>query len=142
MRLAVDRHSMDRMRLAALPRMLHALWRAAIVLCLALAALLLAVDAREYPGFSRPGLQALAYGALPLLLSGAINLRALSGGRGWRGAAAICNLVMLAVALRMVSRDGPPFARLLLGAAVLLVVCSAVHLVPRREAAGHPSPLQ
>jgi hypothetical protein len=105
--------------------MLRVLWRAGIVLCLALAALLLAVDASEYPGFSRPGLRALLFGALPLLVVGAVNLGALSAGRGWRGAAIAGDVALLAVAVPLVRRGGPPFPWLLLVTAVLLVACSA-----------------
>ena len=98
--------------------------RAASVLCLLLAALLLAADAREYPGFSRAGLRALARGALPLLAIGVLSLRAVGDGRGWRVAALAANLLLLGAALRGVRGGAPPFFWMLLGVAVLLVVGS------------------
>jgi peptidoglycan/LPS O-acetylase OafA/YrhL len=108
--------------------MLRILWRVGIVMCLALAALLLAVDASEYPGYSRPALRALLFGAVPLLVAGAVNLRALGAVRGWRGAALACNVALVAVALPMARGGGPPFPWLLLGTAVLLVACSVLSL--------------
>lgn len=101
------------------------LLRAASVLCLLLAALLLAVDAREYPGFTRAGARALARGALPLLVVGVLNLRALGAGRGWRIAALVANLLLLAAALRGVGGGAPPFFWMLLAVALLLVAGSA-----------------
>ena len=84
--------------------------RAAVVLCLALAALLLAADAGEYPGWSRAGVRALARGVLPLLLVAALNLRALGAGRGWRLGALAANVALLVAALRLVRPGAPPFA--------------------------------
>src|SRR5512132_1334177 len=104
--------------------MLHALIRVAVVLCLALAALLLAVDAREYPGLSRPAFRALTFGTLPLLVIGVINLRALTAGRIWRVGTLACNVVLLGITARMVNRGAAPFAWLLLGVSVLLVAGS------------------
>jgi hypothetical protein len=104
----------------------YARWllRTASVLCLLLAALLLVVDAREYPGFTSAGLRALARGALPLLAVGVLTLRALGGGRGWRVAAVVASLILLGAALRGVRGGAPPFFWLLLGVAILLVAGS------------------
>ena len=99
--------------------------RAAVVLCLALAALILVVDADEYPGMSRAGLRVFVRGVLPLLLVAALNLRAVRAGRGWRLGALAANVALLADALRLVTRGGPPVGWLLLGVASLLVVGSA-----------------
>jgi hypothetical protein len=98
--------------------------RVGSVLCLLLAALLLVVDAREYPGFTSAGLRALARGALPLLAVGVLSLRALGGGRGWRIAAVVASLILLGAALRGVRGGAPPFFWLLLGVALLLVAGS------------------
>jgi hypothetical protein len=100
------------------------LLRVASVLCLLLAALLLAVDAREYPGFTSAGLRALVRGALPLLGIGLLNLRALDAGRGWRIAALVANLLLLGAALRGVRGGAPPFFWLLPGVALLLLAGS------------------
>lgn len=114
--------------------MLQALIRIAALLCLALAALLLTVDAREYPGISRPAFRALAFGALPLLVIGVINLRALTAGRIWRVGTLACNVVLLGIAIRMVNRGAAPFAWLLLGVSALLVAGSAALLRPTADA--------
>ena len=98
--------------------------RLGTVLLLALAALLLGIDAGEYPGLSRAGLRALAQGALPLLVAGLINLRALRAGRGWRWLAVAVNILLLSVALNHVRRGAPPFFWMLLGVACLLVLGS------------------
>src|SRR4051794_15663350 len=97
------------------------LLRLAAVLCLLLAALLLAVDAREYPGLTWAGVRALSYGALPLLAVGVLNLRALDAGRSWRLAALVADVILLAVALHDVGRGAPPFFWMRLAAAALLV---------------------
>jgi len=116
------------------------LLRVASVLCLLLAALLLAVDAREYPGLTSAAVRALVRGALPLLSVGVLNLRALGAGRGWRITALAANLLLLGEALRGVGGGAPPFFWLLLGVALLLVVGSAgVLLAPPRESAGRDS---
>ena len=106
-------------------RRISLLVRLGAVLLLALAALLLGIDAGEYPGLSRAGLRALAQGALPLLVAGAINLQALRAGRIWRWCAITVNILLLAVALNHVRRGSPPFFWMLLGAACLLVLGSA-----------------
>ena len=102
--------------------------RLAAVLCLALAALHLAADAGEYPGWSRAGLRALAHGALPLLVVGVVNLRAVGAGPRWRAAALACNVALLVVAVGGVRAGAPPFVWLLLGVSVLLVAASAIGL--------------
>lgn len=104
--------------------------RVAVVLCLVLAALLLLVDAQEYPGHSRAAFRALGRGALPLLLVAGLNLLALERRRGawWRGAALAVNVALLALALRLL-RSGAPLGFWLLSAvATLLVVSSAAWL--------------
>ena len=99
--------------------------RVAVILCLALATLILVVDANEYPGMSRAGLRVFVRGVLPLLLVAALNLRAIRAGRGWRLGALAGNVALLADALRLVTPGGPPVGWLLLGVASLLVVGSA-----------------
>src|SRR5690348_15326207 len=111
------------------------LLRASSVLSLLLAALLLAVDAREYPGLTRAALRALSLGALPLFAVGVLNLGALDAGRRWRLVALLADLTLLAVALRDVGRGAPPFFWMRLGVAALLVAgVAGLLLSPAREA--------
>lgn len=99
--------------------------RLGAVMVLALAAILLAVDAGEYPGFSRAGLLALFRGALPLLAIGTINLYPLRAGRIARLCAVVANLVLLYVALTRVYRGAPPFFWMVVGVALMLFLSSA-----------------
>ena len=110
--------------------------RAAAALCLALAALLLVVDAREYPGVSLPALRALGRGVLPLIAIAVINLRAAGGGRGWRLLALAANVVLLGAAVRLIGRGAPLFFWMLAVVAVALVIGSVglLRLGPRATA--------
>jgi hypothetical protein len=102
-------------------RVWRRLLQTASILCLLLAALLLAVDAREYPGLTRAGVRALSYGALPLLAVGVVNLIALNAGRRWRLAALAADAILLAVSLRDVAHGAPPYFWMRLAVAALLV---------------------
>ena len=98
--------------------------RAAAVLCLLLAALVLGADHAEYRQLTRAGLRALGRGALPLLAIGALNLRAVEGTRGhfpWRVAALVADVVLLGYAARMAARGGPPLAWMLLVVAAFML---------------------
>jgi hypothetical protein len=100
------------------------LLRAAAVLCLLLAALLLGADASEYPGLSRAGLRALVQGAVPLLGIGLLNLRAVGAGPPARRLALGADLLLLAWAAAHVGPGYPPFAWMRLAVAMLLVLAA------------------
>lgn len=110
-------------------RLFRVLVRVAAVLCLLMAALLLAVDGREYPGFSVPGLRALAAGALRLVLIGLLNLAAVGAatartGRWLAVAATAANLALLVWALANARGGAPPFFLALPVVATLLTIAS------------------
>ena len=107
---------------AAVPRWMPRFYRTGIALCLVLAALLLAVDAREYPGVSRAGLRALAGGVLPLLIVAVLNLRALGARRRTQWLAMAASVLLLAAALWRLRAGAPLFFWLVSGAAAWLVV--------------------
>ena len=101
--------------------------RVAIVLCLLLAALVLAADTQEYPGLTRAGMKALAYGALPLFLAGVLNLWAFQhdGRRGPMLTAVAVDLLILGKALTMVRVGSPPLGWMMMSVAALLVAAGA-----------------
>ena len=118
-------------------RTFRLLGRVAAVLCLLLAALLLAVDGREYPGFSAAGLRALATGALPLVALGVLNLAAAGAatprtGRWLAVAASAANVALLAWALPNARGGAPPFFLALPAVATLLTAASVGIAITRR----------
>jgi hypothetical protein len=96
--------------------------RGAAVMLLALAALLLAIDSREYSALSRAGLHALAWGTLPLIAVAIVNLHALDARRGWRWCAAGVNVIVLGLASMRVFRGAPPFYSMVAAVAGLLAI--------------------
>jgi hypothetical protein len=109
---------------------LRALSRAAVVLCLGLAALSLLVGVSEYPGYTRPALRHVAPDVLPLLLVGLLNIAALDAPRGrrtWLGLLAVeADLALLIYALRAVTATAPPYAFMLAAVAGVLAVATLV----------------
>lgn len=102
--------------------------RVGVILCLLLAAVLLAVDSREYPGFSRAGVRALLHGALPLLGVAGLHLILLNAPSRLRDehrraliyVAFAVDVLMGLIAARLLRRNGAPvFALALLVALVL-----------------------
>jgi hypothetical protein len=109
------------------------LLRAGVVLCLALAALALAVGEAEYPGYTRPAFRVMLAEVLPLVGVAALGLAALdAGGRVGRWArvlAPVASVALLAVALPDARPGSPPFAFLRAGIAALLAVTSVAAVV-------------
>ena len=116
--------------------------RTGIVLCLALAALLLAVDSAEYRQLTPAGIRALLRGALPLLGIAGLHMIALDAprwlqGERLRAVAAVaftCDVVLAIGAARMLRRNGTPVFAIALVVAVLLGVGSWSAL--RRQPSG------
>src|SRR5687767_15483868 len=114
-------------------RALRITMRVATVLCFLLAALLLAADSQEYPGMTRAGMKALAYGAMPLFLVGALNLWALERDRrDVQSVALAASMLMLGKALTMFRPGAPPLGWMMTSVAALLVATGAELLIAPR----------
>lgn len=123
-------------------RIARATLRIGIVLCLALAAVVLAADHQEYRAPTRAGLRALVRGALPLLALASIHLVALDPPT-WlrpraRGVILALGVVLdVALALGMAGRvlhGAPPVFAMLLAVAGILAAGAAALLASERRA--------
>lgn len=84
------------------------LLRVASVLCLLLAALVLAADHQEYRQLTRAGMRALLEGVLPLVVTALVSLRAQRGDGSWPGIAFFADFILLVRALQHLSRGSQP----------------------------------
>ncbi len=112
------------------------LQRVGAVLALALALIVLASDAGEYPGLSRAGLRALSRGVLPLAVVAGLNLAALDERRPALHLALAANIVFLGWMLRFARAGAPPFVWMSIAVAALLVIAAGMRLSRRTRATG------
>src|SRR3954464_1495365 len=99
--------------------------RVGVIVCLLIAAVVLAANTGEYPGLTRPAFRHSAREVLPLVVVAVVNLVALDyTSRRARLFAPALNVVLLAYTLIRIRSGAPPIAFALCAAAALLVIGS------------------
>lgn len=112
--------------------------RMAVVLCLLAAAVLLAADAQEYPGWSRAGIRALLRNIVPLAGVAVLNLHLLdrpSPPRIRFLAVMAADILLLVIAVRMLLPSGGPPLPWMLAATALLLLLGAFGVLRYRRVA-------
>jgi hypothetical protein len=113
--------------------------RIATAVLLGLAAILLASDAHEYPGYTRAAMRSLVAGTLPLYFAGLLNLLAVDGTARFRWAALVADIFLLAFVLTHLRGGAAPLFWML-GAVSALLTCALSTLIVRERSTKNQTP--